>query len=83
MIIDTKNYTVTLQDDTTLGELVDDLKIMLPKGEWKKYTIKNDNHYLIDKIIFQDFTTYKPNLIKTGNVKNDTTFIKTDFTITD
>lgn len=46
--LDTKNKTIKLESDEKLQDIVDTLERLLPKGEWKKFTLETNvviNHW--------------------------------------
>ncbi len=67
--IDTFNKTIQIEESVNLKELFDDLELMFPNGEWKKYTLTEYlfNEFMVwkdpirfDKEITQPITPFTP-----------------------
>lgn len=77
--LDTNAKTIKVEEDVNLSELISKLKKLLPKGEWKEYTLQSNTTiqwYTYPYIIYnynkpfwqQPIVTYDTNSL---NIKSD------------
>lgn len=58
--LDTEKKTIKLDSNVKLEKLIDTLEKLLPKGEWKKFTLETNTQisYWTNPIIYREYPSY-------------------------